>query len=300
MHRGWVRQTQRVVALSAWLIASCSASGGPGPEIPLTEAGASGAGGVGGMGGANGGSGGRTDSDAGAGVGGVGGVASGGVGGNAGMSATGGSGGVGGGAGVGEPVVSCTDSDAVAATTFGATPNVDLQTITHGTTIGINGTFADECDAQGDLLEQICETQFGCGTSGRADAGGAADAACAPQHHPTGYVEQRVVDCLGMCADGVCNIPCPLAGDELTVTEVVSTAQQYELDSGTAGLRYSCTRGACAVPAASVGDVLTVVSVAEPDDLRPDCRVFADPSAPLTLSDGCTYMYCAAVASETP
>jgi hypothetical protein len=298
MHRDWVRRTQ-VVTLGAWLIASCTSQGGPGPEVPLTEAGASGASGVGG---ANGGSGGRTDSDAGAGEGGVGGFASGGVGGTAGMSATGGagadSGGVGGNAGVGGAVVSCTDSDAVAATTFGAIPNIELQTITKGTTTGINGTFEDSCDEHGDLMEQICATQFGCGASGRA--GGAADAACAPQHHPTGYVEQQIVDCLGMCSGGVCNIPCPVPGDELTVTAAVSTAQQYELDPGTEGVRYSCTRGACAVPPASVGDVLTVISIAQPDDVYPDCRMFADPSTPLMLSDGCIYIGCSAQKPSAP
>jgi hypothetical protein len=297
MHRRWVRQTQ-LVALSAWLFVGCSSQGGPGPEVPVLAG--NGGGGMGGSGGRSetGGGGGVIDAGAGGG-GGLGGAAgmnaSGGVGGTAGMS-SGGSG------GVGEPSESCMDSDSPLATdTFGPAPLDERQALEKGTTVGTNGTFEDECDDSGDLIEQVCETQLTCNSPGGGGFGGNADAACAPREQPTGIVGQRTINCFGTCADGACEIPCPKMGDVVTVT-AVETNSQYELDPGIEGLRFVCVRQPCVAAEPSVDDTLTVASFSRPfDPTTPDCRaVFGDANNPLILSDGCRYESCSTREPSTP
>lgn len=66
------------------------------------------------------------------------------------------------------------------------------------TTTGTNGTFTDECDANGMLKEYYCEYKTVCGP-GMTD--------CAP--YPTGEVISRTTACMFLCRGGGCLSPQP-------------------------------------------------------------------------------------------
>ncbi len=131
-------------------------------------------------------------------------MSQGGVAGQAGGAGTGGAqGGIGGAAGA--PL--CDDPDEDAELSGHTTPS---------TTTGTDGTFTDECDADGNLVEYYCEkapaSGFFCGQPNP-------DPRCYDLF-PTGRVLSRNVDCGGECNAGACASHCPDAGDELTVVTV--------------------------------------------------------------------------------
>jgi len=199
------------------------ASGGSGGANGGGSGGANG----GGVGGANvggssgiGGNAGGEGGSGGAGTAGAGGVAAGGVGAVGGAGAIGGAN-VGGTAGV---VGNCVDPDA----TLGPTSN---GASVRSTTEGANGTFVDECDADGNLLEYSCQTICAVprinpvgGTAGSGFAG----AGCIPITSPT--VMSQTIDCGGKCADGACYGWCAEFGDEFTVTSVLDAEIHVEKD----------------------------------------------------------------------
>jgi hypothetical protein len=63
------------------------------------------------------------------------------------------------------------------------------------TTTGSNGTFTDECDAEGKLKEYYCEYHELCGSMND----------CAP--YPTGKAISRTTTCMFVCGGGVCMYP---------------------------------------------------------------------------------------------
>ena len=145
-------------------------------------AGATGAGaGAGGSGGASAGAGGSGGASAGA--GGSGGASAGAGGASAGAGAASGGGGVGGELGL------------VCSTQTGHAqrfPDPD----TRETTTGTNGTFTDECDAEGKLTEYYCAYETRCDPNMTE---------CAP--YPTGQVISRTTECMFVCGGGACMYP---------------------------------------------------------------------------------------------
>jgi hypothetical protein len=185
-------------------------------------------GGVGGVGGGSGGA-------AGAGRGGNGGRAGsettggrGGVSGAAGLGGAGGSvlGGTGGSARAGQAGTSsagmgCSDPDASAGGF--------LDTRVRSKTSGTNGSFTDECDASGNLVEYACEVGL-CtnakiavpigGFGGFAQGGAGGITMCL-----TGNVSSRTIDCGGHCDEGTCFGWCATQGGEaFNVTGVDGSA----------------------------------------------------------------------------
>jgi hypothetical protein len=175
--------------------------------------GGSGVGGVGGTGGTGvGGAGGVGGSSA---TGGVGGSAA--FGGDAGIGAMGGTGNVSGvGGASGAPQVTCMDPDHVAP---------DYGVTVKGATTGANGSFSDECDSAGNLVEYQCEFGGDCLRDERDAApvpatGGSGGTAgiCAPVQ--TGNVVPLQVDCDGRCVNGACERYCADFGDGFSVVDV--------------------------------------------------------------------------------
>jgi hypothetical protein len=77
---------------------------------------------------------------------------------------------------------------------------------------GTNGTFADSCDAQGNLLDYQCTREMRCVTP-------SPDRYC--RLFQTGLVTATptTVDCAGGCHDGRCDGRCPQQGDHITFVE---------------------------------------------------------------------------------
>ena len=94
--------------------------------------------------------------------------------------------------------------------------------------MGTNGSFTDECDADGNLLEYVCETMQVC-----VDP---PNPICTyPQ---TGAVVPRPFDCDGQCVDGTCNSRCAAFGDMLVWVEVGPDTAVF--DSAADDRRLSC------------------------------------------------------------
>ena len=91
-------------------------------------------------------------------------------------------------------------------------------------TIGDNGTFVDECNGDGQLVEYTCEFEDQC-----------AEDFCEPVD--TGNVVPVITD--GACSEGACETGCPYAGDGVVVVQN-DAAGQAELDVG--GKHYACLR----------------------------------------------------------
>lgn len=299
MSNRWAREA-RSFLICAWLIAGCSDTGGPAPEVPSPFAGNGGMGGSGGggLGGAagivEGGTGGML-------AGGAGGAGA--FGGSGGLGGTGGSagdvaagvGGMSGAAGTGHHPGTCTDSDALAdQNVFDTSGFDDGQALVKGTTVGTNGAFEDSCNASGDLLEHVCEVQLTCGFDSSS-----AEGACAPSPQRTGRAAPQLISCFGLCRDGVCNVPCLEVDDELAVVNVAG--DRVELHASAAGVRYACARAVCLAFPPEPGDMLSVVTAPAPGEAQLDCRApFATAVAPLELSDGCDYTDCTAIGPAAP
>jgi hypothetical protein len=89
--------------------------------------------------------------------------------------------------------------------TAGASANVAINAEVRHTFAGMNGSFVDACNGQGNLLQYSCETE----TASHCDMG------CVEVN--TGRVAQpELVDCVGACRDGRCDGRCPHQGDHVT------------------------------------------------------------------------------------
>lgn len=134
----------------------------------------------------------------------------------------------------------------------------------------------DRCDAMGNLVEAECAKQFGCSKGG----------ACAPSWMPTGYATTSQHDCLGMCSEGVCSLPCPRNGESLTLLAGDSPDQVRLV---TASLSLQCPRSTGCTSAGALGTRQTLTSVSP----RPACNdILAWQFSSIMLSDGCLYLGC--------
>jgi hypothetical protein len=133
---------------------------------------------------------------------------------------------------VGEP---CVDGDGSTEPLMTAPVEPEIGVASSAT--GVNGTFDDYCDADGNLVEQRCEVMAYCGSNGVTDA-------CIPYFdYFTGQVVEQPVDCLGTCVDGACTLPCPSLGDLVTVTDLDTANQLFIIDPGNgAPADYQCER----------------------------------------------------------
>ena len=182
---------RRLTTLFLFAIVGCGSS-----ESSSNGAGSGGSSGNSGTGGTAGSGGGGTGGSAAA----TGGDGSGGDGGAGGSS--GGAGSSSGGAGGSGGVAPCTNPD---SGTFAT------EYETRGTTVGNNGSFSDECDADGNLVEYGCEVD--------------SSTCMFPNPSPncyriTGRVVPAMVDCGGTCEGGVCASLCAHTGDEFSYESI--------------------------------------------------------------------------------
>jgi hypothetical protein len=96
-------------------------------------------------------------------------------------------------------------------------------------TIGDNGTFEDACDADGNLIEYVCETQEMCE--------GFPNPACTT--FLTGNVIEQLLNCSGHCVDATCEARCP-AFDDIVRYLSIDASGNPELLNVTDGRNYSC------------------------------------------------------------
>lgn len=108
------------------------------------------------------------------------------------------------------------------------TPGVLPDPTKRRTVNGANGSFTDECDANGNLVEYVCETVNECGPG--------PNPAC--NNAQTGDVVSEMFDCAGTCQDGTCVARCPSEGDEVEYIEVAGV--DVVLENLTDGRRYDC------------------------------------------------------------
>ncbi len=117
-------------------------------------------------------------------------------------------------------VISCE----AGAPTVGPSPEVNH------TFVGSNGTFTDECDANGNLLTYRCESKNPC----------TGPNAWCPEVN-TGVVVSPPtwVDCVGGCEQGRCNARCPQQGDHVTFIAVQPAGSTVVRDDSN-GRTYAC------------------------------------------------------------
>jgi hypothetical protein len=123
----------------------------------------------------------------------------------------------------------CVDPDGSAPSPYGAYQ-------TRSVTQGVNGSFTDSCDENGNLVEYMCE-QTGCGFPQGSNTGTAIVLPCLPAQ--SGKVVPIAVDCGGRCDKGACLQWCPSYGDSITVGSV-SGGQVVIKDAERAAV-YTCT-----------------------------------------------------------
>jgi hypothetical protein len=92
---------------------------------------------------------------------------------------------------------------------------------------GDNGTFVDECDANGNLVEYVCDVVTECGPPPNPDC----------ETYQTGQVIPMEFDCDGTCVDGTCVSRCPDFGDMLEYIAVGPTVVFRNLEDSRL---YSC------------------------------------------------------------
>jgi len=183
------------MGLSALALVACGSSGSDG------------SGGSGGVGGSVGGVGGS----------GTGGATTGGAGGTA--ATGGGSGGTSGSAGSVSTVACAAD----AGTSVTPDPS------TRGAVSGSNGTFTDECNSAGNLVEYGCETQQVCSDPPNPGC----------TSYQTGKTDQQVFDCDGKCVNGRCEARCPAHGDPV-VAQGTDGGGKYLFENSTDQRKYAC------------------------------------------------------------
>jgi hypothetical protein len=124
----------------------------------------------------------------------------------------------------------CTDPDELEYVNQYQTPT---------TTTGLNGAFADQCDAADNLVEYRCEGNRAPGLN------------CEQPHPdprcfdfmPTGQVIAVTLDCGGTCSDGACTLHCPETGDEITYVAIDHESGAATLANSARDAEYSCDLG---------------------------------------------------------
>jgi hypothetical protein len=101
---------------------------------------------------------------------------------------------------------------------------------TKGVIRGDNGVFTDECDADGNLVEYVCETEMVCDEP--------PNPAC--ESFTTGQVIAQNLDCVGTCVDGSCAARCPDFGDQVTYLTLGEADGAATFRNETDGRNYSC------------------------------------------------------------
>jgi hypothetical protein len=93
------------------------------------------------------------------------------------------------------------------------------------TVSGLNGTFIDECDEHGDLVEYSCDyyREWDLNYLGNVE---------------TGDVTANTIDCGGSCHEGACVSQCPRVGDIITYLAIADDAAM--LRNETQGQDYKC------------------------------------------------------------
>ncbi len=142
----------------------------------------------------------------------------------------------------------CVTATESVACTSGVVSSMSSPEVRH-TYTGTNGTFADACDAQGNLIQYSCVTTLECLTD---------EAPNAPCYtYDTGPVASPShVDCVGGCVDGRCDARCPQQGDQVTFTQVFNDGSVV-VRNDSDGRSYNCAAAAptCTVAAGQVGRV---------------------------------------------
>jgi hypothetical protein len=120
-----------------------------------------------------------------------------------------------------------------------------------GTATGTNGAFTDECDANGDITEYVCELQYtmvpGCivpgGGGGVPPGAPPSSGPATPQcpSFPTGRVVGEKLTCFGgLCREGACGTYCPMTGDSVRYERVGADGSALLANTCDGG-RYECT-----------------------------------------------------------
>jgi hypothetical protein len=192
----------------------------------------------------DGGGAGGSESGGSSGIGGKGGTGAGGTGAGGGIGGSAGSGGTTGSCGnlICEPSESCATCSADcecgaggiggAADAGGCIDPDGLDPNVAATTSGLNGSYRDQCDATGNLVEYVCEVIW--------------QENCFPNPDPscqqtTGRVIPYAIDCAGRCQSGACSGRCPDYGDTLTYLELYSTTGNAVLRNEVDGRTYACS-----------------------------------------------------------
>jgi hypothetical protein len=110
--------------------------------------------------------------------------------------------------------------------------NAEVVPDTRKTITGSNGTFTDECDAAGNLVEYACEVMQVCSGVPNPD--------CKPGPE-TGKVVSQNIDCLGHCSNGTCPSRCAQMGDLVHLESIGgASGRAITVRNLTDGRRYSC------------------------------------------------------------
>jgi hypothetical protein len=99
-----------------------------------------------------------------------------------------------------------------------------------GVVRGSNGTFADACDDDGNLIEFLCESQLICGPG--------PNPACTTMN--TGLVISELIDCAGHCSGAACAARCPNFGDRLVYRSFDRATGAATLENQTDQRSYEC------------------------------------------------------------
>jgi hypothetical protein len=99
-----------------------------------------------------------------------------------------------------------------------------------GVVQGSNGTFADACDDDGNLIEYLCESRLLCGPG--------PNPACNSMN--TGLVISELIDCSGHCSGAACAARCPNFGDRLVYRSFDPANGAATLENQTDQRSYEC------------------------------------------------------------
>ncbi len=124
---------------------------------------------------------------------------------------------------------SCSAAETVTFCTAGGLNRQEGYGVKH-TYVASNGTFSDNCDENGNLLDYKCVAETKCGPG--------PNPAC--NNLDTGEVASTTVDCAGTCMNGRCDSRCPQQGDHLTFLETQPDGSAV-IHNDTDGRAYSCT-----------------------------------------------------------
>jgi hypothetical protein len=112
---------------------------------------------------------------------------------------------------------------------------------------GSNGTFVDECDADGNLIEYTCGTNYI--DDGHGGTVGVYN----------GEVEPTLMPCGGTCVDGRCPSQCPASPATMTCI-AMREGQTIVLQDDATGLSYECEPAGPCFAGYRVGSTVEVTS----------------------------------------